>query len=616
MPNKYILNAIVTHEENLESEFKGFSEIEATLVKKRLYEFTAKYINAFLNGEGGTLYLGVEKDGKITGIPLDRKDRDDVQVRISQTITQFYPPVEPSLYRINFKPIWTEQGQSQSSSLHIIEIHVAKGLENIYWTQNNEGAKSYIKLHGQVISTPPAIITQRLRSGRQTIPSLSAPIKSSKSEGQNYSFSQTQHLSVKRPTIELICQLPLAFGQGFGELKLKSLESRNLSIKLTHKELLGNLMFGLKTPLSKMIRPYISQVDKDLFKVNLGQTIINLRLDEVVDLCECIDEVCQTYKQIVMGAENTLQTHYYTPTKYKDVYGFVLMQVRAELWTLMLDFSHKFEQQNGNSEWHIFQWHDETIRIRHNINDCLYLHPIPSISFYPYTKSTSYVDLIYEVNDLYLSWHNKNGNKWQLAVGKQGIWTIPYAKEWTKTKLIPKVLQSYNKTLPRHLFNEINQVEEKQLNRLHFSQINTPQDLIPYLHDIQVWLSYPQRKIQASSILPYYTTLVRLNEFTGEKNIDLGYISGKLHGGVNISRKNYHSLQEVIVSLTQHIRKIQKIGFEDSDTADNISRVFLAIIEENNSQFFDQSKLNQAVYIVEKLWHENRFERYHVFPNL
>jgi len=46
-----------------------------------------------LNTEGGTLYFGIEDDGKVTGCRLDRKSIDELRSKMSQTMRRFYPPV-------------------------------------------------------------------------------------------------------------------------------------------------------------------------------------------------------------------------------------------------------------------------------------------------------------------------------------------------------------------------------------------------------------------------------------------------------------------------------------------------------------------------------------------
>lgn len=51
-----------------------------------LFNFSKKYVNAFLNTNGGTIYFGVEDDGRIEGVPLNRKSRDIIRLRVDSII--------------------------------------------------------------------------------------------------------------------------------------------------------------------------------------------------------------------------------------------------------------------------------------------------------------------------------------------------------------------------------------------------------------------------------------------------------------------------------------------------------------------------------------------------
>ena len=48
-----------------------------------------KYICAFLNVRGGILYLGINDQGIVKGIYLNRKKRDEFQLEIDQNLKKF-----------------------------------------------------------------------------------------------------------------------------------------------------------------------------------------------------------------------------------------------------------------------------------------------------------------------------------------------------------------------------------------------------------------------------------------------------------------------------------------------------------------------------------------------
>jgi predicted HTH transcriptional regulator len=45
------------------------------------------YVNAFLNSDGGTLYFGIDDDGRVLGVPLNRKQRDHLRLRIDTIVS-------------------------------------------------------------------------------------------------------------------------------------------------------------------------------------------------------------------------------------------------------------------------------------------------------------------------------------------------------------------------------------------------------------------------------------------------------------------------------------------------------------------------------------------------
>ena len=87
-------------------------------------KLTQKYVNAFLNTDGGRLYFGIEHNGSIDGLLLNRKSRDIIRLRIDGVIpgesisnsigcfpssaTGFSPQVDPHLYSIDFIPVFAQ----------------------------------------------------------------------------------------------------------------------------------------------------------------------------------------------------------------------------------------------------------------------------------------------------------------------------------------------------------------------------------------------------------------------------------------------------------------------------------------------------------------------------
>jgi hypothetical protein len=469
-----------------------------------------------------------------------------------------------------------------------------------------------------------------------------------------------RRLIVTRPHVRVTCDLPLAFGESSGLIEFSDAVCHGLAIQLTHRDILGPLMIGLHTPLRWLARPFLKQIDDDVFQVNLGQTVINLSEAESNDLCDCIDGVCGNYKQAIIEAEHRLETWDYEPMQVEDISGFCLLRVRQELWELMHNFSYVFDYAKGDTKWHTFHHQNISIRVGRGVVDHAFITPKTDINPWSFLP-TGYIFLLYEVPEFHLKWAAKGETPWQQIVGKRGMWTAHQTKKWMKEEFIPKVLEHYWKhgvqennlevgqsqaildRLIRFLGHEASQkevwdslheriailsrdIDDCQIQRIPFLEINEPQHMGAYLRDVQAWLLYCSgRKIPIALMLPYYEAFTDLLRSTDPSTINYDYVGGKL-GAVD-SRfdkeqdrdrpGNYYykkTRDEVINSLDQHIFRIRDVGYDDSDNADLISRVFISIVEEGTINF-SQIQINKAKDALEPLWNESRFEMHHVVPN-
>eukprot|EP00117_Sycon_ciliatum_P022695 scpid19380/ scgid0412/ len=66
-------------------------------------EFVQRTLCGFLNsGEGGTIYLGIDSDGVVSGVQWNRKLRDDFRLVVDQMMHNFKPVVSADLFYIHF----------------------------------------------------------------------------------------------------------------------------------------------------------------------------------------------------------------------------------------------------------------------------------------------------------------------------------------------------------------------------------------------------------------------------------------------------------------------------------------------------------------------------------
>ncbi|XP_047645489.1 LOW QUALITY PROTEIN: schlafen-like protein 1 [Phacochoerus africanus] len=64
-----------------------------------------RYVCAFLNGEGGSLLVGVEDGGRVQGVRCSPRDEDRVRLLVDSVLQGFKPQVFPDAYRLEFIPV-------------------------------------------------------------------------------------------------------------------------------------------------------------------------------------------------------------------------------------------------------------------------------------------------------------------------------------------------------------------------------------------------------------------------------------------------------------------------------------------------------------------------------
>ncbi|KAK6026061.1 divergent AAA domain protein, partial [Ostertagia ostertagi] len=59
-------------------------------------------ICAFLNTDGGRLYIGIDDTGMVRGVPLNNDMKDHYLASLSECLYHFVPPVPPELIQVGF----------------------------------------------------------------------------------------------------------------------------------------------------------------------------------------------------------------------------------------------------------------------------------------------------------------------------------------------------------------------------------------------------------------------------------------------------------------------------------------------------------------------------------
>ncbi|XP_072465875.1 schlafen-like protein 1 isoform X2 [Notamacropus eugenii] len=82
-----------------------------------------RYVCAFLNSEGGSLFVGVEDSGLVRGIHCGHHDEDRVRLLVDSILQGFKPQVFPDAYTLTFIPV-IKAGGSNKNLLKVIRLTV------------------------------------------------------------------------------------------------------------------------------------------------------------------------------------------------------------------------------------------------------------------------------------------------------------------------------------------------------------------------------------------------------------------------------------------------------------------------------------------------------------
>ncbi|TVP60727.1 MAG: hypothetical protein EA343_16575 [Nodularia sp. (in: Bacteria)] len=158
-----------------EGKYVEFKTIESTKPVHKIVDYAEEYIIGFLNAAvEGNLYLGINDLGKIVGITIDRSQRDEIQKRITDKLTNIDPVIPPSCYDVYIHFV-NDAEDKQSDSLCIVQIHVSqieedylyKASNGTYWLYETKGGSNYLKKASSCIKLNPEQIAQEIKYRNQ-----------------------------------------------------------------------------------------------------------------------------------------------------------------------------------------------------------------------------------------------------------------------------------------------------------------------------------------------------------------------------------------------------------------------------------------------------------------
>ena len=92
-------------DEDRHTEFKSLLQMRTHHVEERVAFLVEKNTSAFLNSDGGWLYVGVDDDGCVEGLWLDKRRRDELKRKVDAVMHGMSPAVDTQLYSLDFLPV-------------------------------------------------------------------------------------------------------------------------------------------------------------------------------------------------------------------------------------------------------------------------------------------------------------------------------------------------------------------------------------------------------------------------------------------------------------------------------------------------------------------------------
>uniref|UniRef100_A0A4W3JKT1 Schlafen AlbA-2 domain-containing protein n=1 Tax=Callorhinchus milii TaxID=7868 RepID=A0A4W3JKT1_CALMI len=108
-----------------------------------------KYVCAFLNSEGGSLFVGVNDDGTVCGVECTHKDEDRVRLMADSVLKGFRPPLFPGSYSIHFLPVVKDGHSGLFLKVMRLTVQIPKKEGDVLLYETDQG-EVYVRRDGSV----------------------------------------------------------------------------------------------------------------------------------------------------------------------------------------------------------------------------------------------------------------------------------------------------------------------------------------------------------------------------------------------------------------------------------------------------------------------------------
>lgn len=233
---------------------------------------------------------------------------------------------------------------------------------------------------------------------------------------------------------------------GACSITFKSLKLRNATITLEHSDIISVLFKGLGTAPEMGQRGFIPPINNfnnnNEFYVRLGGTEIILNKNEVNQLCLIVDELAEEYLNSLINIENTVKSSDFAKSSQYQL-GYRLIKVKRSLWRKMITFACQHDYQDGDSQWHIFDWNDVYIKVYSKDSNERYdagYH----VFLYPEQVECNYIEGFKNPdNDVWIVAKLASGytfDKKLSDVNERKVWDVLTTYRWLTNEFLPQVI--------------------------------------------------------------------------------------------------------------------------------------------------------------------------------
>ena len=120
-------------------------------LEKSDYNLLIKLICAFLNSEGGRIYIGFNDEGKVSGISIRNKEKDMLNGYLNNFLTVIHPSIRKGEIKVYFIPIKNNNDEF-IENLYIIKIIVPQGNVSNLYSINYKKFESFMIENNYLIS--------------------------------------------------------------------------------------------------------------------------------------------------------------------------------------------------------------------------------------------------------------------------------------------------------------------------------------------------------------------------------------------------------------------------------------------------------------------------------